>query len=147
MKKLLVAVSLVMAAALAQADVTWSWWMENPSAKPELSFGIASKCQSVETLEFSLLYSASPVKDGVQFTWIGLNNSDATCPLQLAFFNRGKDPCVQLGFINVSKSSVFDMGFANMSDDAKFQLGFLNFNKKGFLPIFVFVNFNPEIFQ
>ena len=146
MRKLLVAVSFVCAVAFARADVTWSWWMNRENATTDFSFGIASKCAAVDTFEFSVLYSASPVRDGVQWTFFGLNDSDADCALQLAFFNRGNDPCVQLGLINIANDPVLDLGFVNVADDAKFQIGLLNFNKSGFLPVFVFVNFNPSIF-
>lgn len=147
MRKLMFVAALVLASALAKADVTWSWWMDRQDVATDFSFGIASKCASVDTFELSLLYSASPVKHGVQWTFLGLNDSDADCALQLAFFNRGNDPCVQFGFINFAKSPCVDLGFVNIADDAKFQLGFLNFNQNGFLPVFVLVNFNPEIFR
>jgi len=147
MKKLLVALSLVGAVLCAQADVAWSWWLENSDISTDISFGLAARCKQVKSLELSLLYAGSPVSDGLQWTIFGLNDSEAKCPLQAAFVNRGADPCVQLGFVNLAKSSVFDLGFANVADDAKFQLGFLNFNKKGFLPVFVFVNFDPSIFD
>lgn len=147
MKKLLITGLVALTATFANADLEWSWWLDKPNATTDVSLGLASQCKTVNTLEASVFYSASPVQDALQFTLFGLNNSDASCPLQMAFFNRGKDPCVQLGFANANKSSTFGMGFLNFSDDAKFQLGFLNFNKKGFLPVFIFVNFNPEIFD
>lgn len=147
MKKLLIAGLVAVSATFANADLTWNWWLDKPNETTDISLGIASKCKTVNTLEASVFYSASPVKDALQFTFFGLNNSEATCPLQLAFINNGKAPCVQLGFANINKSSTFDWGFVNFSDDAKFQLGFLNFNKKGFLPVFIIVNFNPEIFK
>jgi len=147
MKKLLVGMLLAGAAFCSHADVAWSWWLENSDVETDFSFGLASRCKQVKSFELSFLYSGSPVTDGVQWTLLGLNDSDSKCPLQLAFINRAADPCVQLGFVNLAKSSVFDMGFANVADEAKFQLGFLNFNKKGFLPVFVFVNFDPSIFQ
>ena len=147
MKKLVVFAALVMGAVAAQASVQWNWWLENESASADVSLGIASRCKAVSAFELSLFYSSSPVADGVQWTFLGLNDSEATCPLQLAFVNRGKDPCVQFGFANINDSSVFDMGLVNCSDEAKFQLGFLNFNKKGFLPVFIFINFDPSIFK
>jgi len=147
MKKLIVSGLVVCAAICAQATAQWSWWMENKTAKPSVSFGIASKCQSVESLEFSLLYSASPVSGALQGALIGLNNSEADCVLQLAFVNIGKDLGLQFGCLNISKSSSVDLGFCNVADDSKFQLGLLNFNKKGFLPVFPFINFDPNIFK
>lgn len=147
MKKIAIAVACMTFAALAQASVCWSWWLENQSERPDFAFGLASQCKTVDAMELSLLYGASPVTSGFQCSLFGLNNSDATCALQLAWINRGKDPCVQLGLANINKSSTFDMGFANVSDNAKFQLGFLNFNKKGFLPVCIIVNFDPDIFK
>lgn len=147
MKKLMVVAALVVGAFAAQADVKWSWWLENADESTDVSLGLASRCKSAKTFELSFLYSSSPVTDGVQWTIFGLNDSEATCPLQLAFVNRGKDPCVQLGFVNLNESSVFDMGFVNCAKESKFQLGFLNFNEKGFLPVFVFFNFDPSIFK
>ena len=148
MKKLLVALSLVFTAAFAQAEVEWSWWMENGMSRPDVSFGLATKCASVDALELSLLYGGSPVSDGVQWSVFGINDSGSDCALQASFwFNRGNNPCVQLGMINVAKGPTLDLGLLNVADAAKFQLGFLNFNRKGFLPVFIIVNFDPDIFD
>lgn len=148
MKKLMVAVAAMALAITASADVTWSWWMDNKLAAPDISLGIASKCMKVSTAEISLLYSGSTVADGVQWTVFGINDSDSSCAIQLApFFNRGDDPCVQLGFINVADSACFTMGFVNIADNTKVQLGFLNFDKKGFLPVFPFVNLSKDLFD
>ena len=147
MKKLMILGLVACAALFAKADAQWSWWMEHSFSRPDLSFGIASKCQSVQTFEMSLLYSASPVKDVMQWSFLGINNSDSDCILQLALANIGNELGAQLGFLNVNKESTFDMGFCNVSDEAKFQLGFLNFNKKGFLPVCILINFDPSIFD
>lgn len=148
MKKLMVAVAAMALAITASADVTWSWWMDNKLATPDLSLGIASKCMRVSTAEISLLYSASTVSDGIQFTVFGINDSDSSCAIQLApWFNRGDDPCVQLGFINVADSACFTMGLINMAENTKVQLGFLNFDKKGFLPVFPFINLSKDLFD
>ena len=148
MKKLMIAAVIACSAAFANADVAWSWWLDNQSAKADLSFGIASKCSSVDTFELSLLYSASPVKDGLQVTFPGINNSSADCALQFSpWFNRGAKPTVQLGFVNIAKANVFNLGFINVADSSKVQLGFLNFNKNGFLPIFPFINLDKSLFE
>ena len=148
MKKLMVAVAAMALAITASADVTWSWWMDNKLATPDLSLGIASKCMRVSTAEISLLYSASTVSDGIQFTVFGINDSDSSCAIQLApWFNRGDDPCVQLGFINKADSACFTMGLVNMAENTKVQLGFLNFDKKGFLPVFPFINLSKDLFD
>ena len=144
MKKLVFAVALVASAFAAEASIGWSWWCDKSSAV-DLSFGIGSERSKVSAFEWDLFYSASPV-GGLQWTWIGVNNSsDATA--QLAFVNLAEKSTVSVGFVNAAKKSVFDWGFLNFSDDSKFQLGFLNFNKKGFLPVFIFVNFDPSIFD
>ena len=149
MKKLMVAVAAMVLAITANADVTWSWWMDTQISRPDLSLGIASKCTlGVGTAEISLLYSGSKVSDGVQWTVFGINDSDSSCAIQLApWFNRGDDPCVQLGFINVADSACFTMGFVNIADNTKVQLGFLNFDKKGFLPVFPFINLSKDLFD
>ena len=148
MKKLMVAVAAMALAITASADVTWNWWMDNKLATPDISLGIASKCMKVSTAEISLLYSASSVSDGIQWTVFGINDSSSSCAIQLApWFNRGADPCVQLGFINVADSACFTMGFINMADNTKVQLGFLNFDKKGFLPGFPFINLSKDLFD
>ena len=148
MKKLMVAVAAMALAITASADVTWSWWMDNKLATPDLSLGIASKCMKVSTAEISLLYSASTVSDGIQWTIFGINDSSSSCAIQLApWFNRGDDPCVQLGFINVADAACVTLGFVNIAENTKVQLGFLNFDKKGFLPVFPFINLSKDLFD
>ena len=148
MKKLMFAAALAAFAIGAQADVTWSWWMDKQDSKVDLSFGIASKCANVNTLELSLLYNASPVQNGVQIAFPGINDSDKAQVLQGSiWFNRGDDSCVQLGCINIAKKNTFNLGFINIADESKVQLGFLNFNKNGFLPVFPFINLDMSLFD
>ena len=148
MKKLMFAAALAASAMIAQADVTWSWWMDKQDRKVDLSFGIVSKCANVNTFELSLLYNASPVQNGVQFAFLGINDSDKAQVLQLApWFNRGDDSCVQLGCLNIAKKNVFNLGFVNIADESKVQIGFLNFNKNGFLPVFPFINLDMSLFD
>ena len=147
MKKLMIAAALVASAASARADVAWSTWLDN-SAKTDISFGIAAKCANVETFELTLLYGGSKVESGVQWSFMGINDSDKVNVLQLApWFNRGDDSCVQLGMINVAKENAFNLGFVNIADKSKVQLGFLNFNKNGFLPFFPFINLDKSLFD
>ena len=149
MKKLMFAAALAAKAMVAQADVTWSWWLDKQSEKTDLSFGVASKCANVNAFELSLLYCGSPVQDGVQFAFLGINDSDKAQVLQLApWFNRGDDSCVQLAFIaNVAKKNTFNLGLVNIADESKVQIGFLNFNKNGFLPVFPFINLDKSLFD
>ena len=148
MKKLMIAVALTATALFANADVTWSTWMENSSARADLAFGIASKCASVETFEFSLLYSGSPLQNGVQWSLLGINDSDKAQVLQLSFlFNRGDDSCVQIGCVNVAKSNAFNFGVFNIADKSKIQIGLLNFNKNGLFPVFPIINLDKSLFD
>ena len=148
MKKLMVAAAAVAMTMLAQADVTWSWWLDKQSEHTDLSFGLASKCASVETFELSLVYNGSPVQNGVQFAFLGINDSEKAQVLQLApWFNRGDDSCVQLGMVNIAKQNVFNLGFVNVANESKVQIGLLNFNKNGFLPVFPFVNIDKSLFD
>ena len=133
MKKLMFAAAIAASAMLAQADVAWSTWLDN-SARTDLSFGIASRCSSVETFELNLLYGGSPVQSGVQWTFLGINDTD-------------KAQVVQLGMINVAKENVFNLGFVNIADKSKVQLGFLNFNKNGLLPLFPFITLDKSLFD
>ena len=147
MKKLMFAAAIAVSAMLAQADVAWSTWMDN-SAKTDLSFGIAAKCASVETFELTLLYGGSKVESGVQWSLMGINDSDKAQVVQLApWFNRGDDSFVQLGFVNVAKSNAFNLGLVNIADKSKIQLGFQNFNKNGLLPFFPFINLDKSLFD
>ena len=148
MKKLMFAAVIAVSTMLAQADVTWSWWLDKQSEKVDFSFGLASRCASVESFELSLLYGGSPLQNGVQWTFLGINDSKKGQVLQLApWFNRGDDSCVQLGFINCAKKNVFNLGLVNIADKSKVQLGFLNFNKNGFLPVFPFINLDMSLFK
>ena len=148
MKKLMFAAALAASAMIAQADVTWSWWLDKQDRNVDLSFGIASKCANVNTFELSLLYNASPVQSGVQIAFPGINDSDKAQVVQLApWFNRGDDSFVQLGFINVAKKNAFNLGLVNIADQSKIQLGFLNFNKNGLLPFFPFINLDKSLFD
>ena len=148
MKKLMFAAMVAASAMIAQADVTWSWWMDKQDRKVDLSFGVASKCANVNTFEFSLLYNASPVQNGVQIAFPGINDSDKAQVLQGSiWFNRGDDSCVQLGCINIAKNNIFNLGFLNIADTSKVQIGLLNFNKNGFLPVFPFINLDMSLFD
>lgn len=148
MKKLAVILASVAFAATAQANVTWSWWCDNQQAATDLSLGIGTQCKSVEALELSLIYGASPEVKGVQWSFWGINVSDMTGVLQLApWFNKGKEPCVQLGFLNFSEESAFTWGLLNVSEKTTVQLGLLNFNKNGFLPVFPFINLDKSLFD
>jgi len=148
MKKLLIATSFALAAAFAQANMTWSWWMNQPTATTDISLGLVNRCANVSTFELSAIYSGSKMSGGMQWSFFGINDSDADCALQLSWlFNRGDDIGLQLGMINCTKSAVVDLGFVNFADTCKVQLGLLNFNKNGFLPLFPFINLDKSLFN
>lgn len=147
MKKLVFAAALAVSVMSVKANVAWSTWLDN-SSSTDLSFGIASRCAKVETFELTLLYGGSPVESGVQWSFLGINDSDKSQVLQLApWFNRGNDSCVQLGCVNVAKNNVFNLGFVNIADKSKVQIGLLNFNKNGLLPFFPFINLDKSLFD
>jgi len=147
MKKLIIAAAL-MTAAVAQASVEWSWWLDDKDAKADISLGLVNRIAEVDSFEFALIYGGSPVKSGAQIAFPGINDSDADCALQASmWFNRGKDPCVQFACINVAKAPGLDLGFINFADNATVQIGLLNFDKNGFLPIFPFLNLSKDLFK
>jgi len=149
MKKLIIVAAVVVSTfALKAEGVAWSWWCDNKLKPADLSFGIGTQCLSVEALELSLIYGATPSVDCIQWSFMGINNSDMSGALQLApWFNKANKPIVQLGMINISKESVFTWGLVNMADASKVQLGLLNFNKNGFLPVFPFINLDKSLFE
>jgi len=147
MKKLIVVVAL-MTAAVAQASVEWSWWLDDKDAKADISIGIVNRIAEVDSLEYAIIYAGSPVKDGAQVSFPGINDADSDCALQFSFwFNRGKDTGAQVACVNIAKKPGLDFGFINFAEDATVQIGLLNFNKNGFLPIFPFINLSKELFK
>lgn len=149
MKKIFAAFAIAFFVFTVQADVAWSWWCDNSTKSVDLSLGIGAQCSSVDGLELSLLYGASSKVDGVQWSFLGINNSPKMSgALQMSpWFNCGGDPCVQLGLVNYADSAVFTWGLINVADKATVQLGLLNFNKCGFFPLFPFVNLDKELFD
>jgi hypothetical protein len=148
MKKLIATAVITASCFAAQADVAWSWWCDNKMKNAEVSFGIGTQCLAVDDFELSLVYSATPSVDGVQWSFMGINNSKMSGVLQLApWFNRGDEPCVQLGFVNSAEKTVFSMGLLNFANTSTVQLGLLNFNKDGFFSVFPFINLNKSLFE
>lgn len=148
MKKLIAAAAIAAFGFAARADVAWSWWCDNKTKNVDLSFGIGAQCLSVDGLELSLVYGASPSVEGVQWSFIGINDSRMSGALQLApWFNGGDEPCVQLGLLNNAEKTVFSMGLVNIAETSTVQLGLLNFNKDGFFKVFPFINLNKSLFE
>ena len=53
----------------------------------------------------------------------------------------------QIGVVNIAGKRAWQFGVVNTGDNAKFQLGLLNFNKGGFLPWSILVNFGNDTFK
>lgn len=126
MKKLIVAMGLIMGAAAAQAEVVWSWWTSAPAenAAKDISgcaLGIASETASIKGAQVSVLFNVTrEVKSGAQVA-LGYNEA-------------------------VTVRNGPQVGFVNVADAAALQFGLLCFNKEGFLPFFPFFNFSTKQF-
>ena len=125
MKKLIIALCAVaMSVSVARADCTWSWWTGDDKASDNVSgcaLGLATERNSVVGAQVALIYNkAKKCKNGAQVS-IGYNRTDT--------MRNGVQGAV-----------------VNAADSAALQLGLLCFNKTGFLPFFVFFNFDPAQF-
>jgi len=148
MKKIMILSAVVALAVSAQADVAWSWWLNKADTKTDVSLGIVNECANVSTLEVSVLYSGSPVENGLQWSIFGINDSKLAKALQFSFwFNRGEESCAQVAFVNFAKNNIFNFGFLNFAEKSKIQIGLLNFDKNGFLPFFPFFNLDKSLWE
>lgn len=125
MKKLMVMVGATMLAVMsAKAEFFWSTWFRDDIADKDVSgcvLGLASEVKTVSGAEVDLCVSkAKVVKSGCQFAVGYCQTEKLRNGAQIAFFNR--------------------------ADSAALQFGLLCFNKTGFLPFFVFFNFDPAMF-
>lgn len=125
MKKLIVALVAVTAVfASARAEFHWSWWTGGETASKSVKgcvLGLGSEVKDIRGAEVSLcLNKAEEVKGGAQVA-IGYNCTETL-----------RNGC-QVAFVNRAEKSAL-------------QLGLLCFNKSGFLPFFVFFNFDPKMF-
>lgn len=128
MKKLMVAVCMaVMGVSAANADFIWNWWTTSNAGKPQktslkgCSLGIASELKEVQGAQIDLLFNRSKsVKAGAQGA-IGFSQTEK--------LRNG----AQFAFVNKAKS-------------AALQLGLVCMNETGFLPVFVFFNFDAKMF-
>lgn len=125
MKKLMVAVSLVLVTALsAKADFFWSTWfrseLENKSVKGCV-LGLASEVKKMSGVQIDLCISkAGEFKNGCQYA-VG--------------YSRAK----------VLRNGV-QIAFWNNASSAALQLGLICHNKTGFLPWFILFNFDGNQF-
>lgn len=111
-------------ACFANASTVWSWWVGDKNADKDLKgcqLGIASECKSMSGAQVSLLWQRTEkLKNGAQVA-IGYNNAKKV--------QNGPQCAV-----------------VNIADKAALQFGLLCFNKGGFLPFFVFFNFDKTMF-
>ena len=128
MKKLMIAVCMaVMGVSAANADFIWNWWTTSNAGKPQktslkgCSLSIASELKEVQGAQIDLLFNRSKsVKAGAQGA-IGFSQTEK--------LRNG----AQFAFVNKAKS-------------AALQLGLVCMNETGFLPVFVFFNFDAKMF-
>jgi hypothetical protein len=126
MKKLVIAMAIVFAACIGAnaGEFHWSWWTGGETASKSVKgcvLGLGSEVKELRGAEVSLcLNKAGDVKSGAQVA-IGYNRTETL-----------RNGC--------------QVAFVNQADKAALQLGLLCFNKSGFLPFFVFFNFDPKMF-
>jgi hypothetical protein len=125
MKKMMIAFAAAMAVfASARAEFHWSWWTGGDTASKSVKgcvLGLGSEVKDIRGAEVSLcLNKAVEVKGGAQVA-IGYNCTETL-----------RNGC-QVAFVNRAEKSAL-------------QLGLLCFNKSGFVPVFVFFNFDPKMF-
>ena len=141
MKKLMMALcAATLAVSVAHADCTWSWWTGDDKASKDVNgcaLGLATERAAVKGAQVSICYNdAKEVKSGAQVA-LGCNFADK--------FHRGAQ--WSIGFNHADKlSNGCQLAFVNQAESASLQLGLLCFNKTGFLPFFVFFNFDKAQF-
>lgn len=122
MKKLLAVLSVVAFASVAKSECTWDWWFNNGDKDIKgCALGIASANDTVTGAQVSVCANkAKNVKSGAQVA-IGYSEVDT--------LRNG----VQASFIAKARK-------------ASLQFGLVCFNEGGFLPVFVFFNFDKTMF-
>ena len=123
MKKLMFAFCAVMLAAVANAGCWWSWWVGDDKSDKELKgcqLGIACECKEMKGAQVSLLWDRAQYVQGAQVA-CGYNNAKK----------------VQNGA---------QVAVVNIADHAALQFGLVCINDGGFLPWFVFFNFDKSMF-
>ncbi len=108
----------------AHAGCFWSWWVGDDKTDKDLTgcqLGIASECKTMKGAQVSILWNRmQELHNGAQVAF-GYNNAKKV--------QNGP----QVAFVNIAEKSAL-------------QLGLLCFNKEGFLPFFVFFNFDTKMF-
>ncbi|MBO7166948.1 MAG: hypothetical protein J6V88_05415 [Kiritimatiellae bacterium] len=123
MKKFFALIALVACAVSANAECTWDWWFNNGDADIKgCALGIASSNGTVKGAQVSLCANkAKSVESGAQVA-IGYSQVDT--------LRSG----AQVSFITKARKSAL-------------QFGLVCFNEGGFLPVFVFFNFDKTMFK
>ncbi len=125
MKKIIVALIAVSACFMtAKADFHWSWWTGGETADKDVKgcvLGLGSTVKSIAGAQIDLCISkAETVKSGCQGA---------------------------IGYSRVGKlRNGCQFAFFNDADNAALQFGLICRNKGGFLPWFVFFNFDKTMF-
>lgn len=124
MKKLMFSLGVVMMAVAANAGCWWSWWVGDEKSDKDLTgcqLGIASECKEMQGAQVSLLWNRmKELHNGAQVAW-GYNNAEK----------------IQNGA---------QVAAVNIADHAALQFGLVCINKGGFLPWFIFFNFDKSMF-
>lgn len=123
MKKLMILVGAVVLSVAANAGCWWSWWVGDDKSDKELKgcqLGIACECKEMKGAQVSLLWDRVQYVQGAQVAW-GYNNAKK----------------VQNGA---------QVAVVNIADHAALQFGLVCINDGGFLPWFVFFNFDKSMF-
>ena len=142
MKKIIVALfAVAMAASVVHAgDCTWSWWIGDGKSSSKVegcALGLGPERAEVEGAQVALCVNlAKELDGGAQLTY-GYNRADKfESGAQVACVNHVKE---------LRKGA--QVGFVNIADSSSLQVGLLCFNKTGFLPFFVFFNFDKNMFR
>ena len=128
MKKIMIArCAAMMGVATANADVIWNWWTTSNEGAPQktklrgCSLGIASQLKEVSGAQIDVLFNKS-------------EKFNAGCQYAIGYAQAVESRNgVQMAFITKAKSSAL-------------QLGLVCINDTGFLPVFVFFNFDKAMF-
>ena len=122
MKKLMIAACVAALGLAAPAACTWDWWFGHAEKKIQgCALGLGSANKNVTGAQVSVCASkAENVKAGCQYA---------------------------IGYSEVKTlRNGAQVGFITKADHAALQFGLVCFNKGGFLPVFVFFNFDKAMF-
>lgn len=117
-------VALCLGALTAQAECHWSWWTDGKTADKDVKgciLGLGSTVKNMRGVQLDVCISqAETLKDGCQGA---------------------------IGYSKVDKlRNGVQFAFWNDADRAALQFGLICRNKGGFLPVFVFFNFDKTMF-